>query len=226
MKKLFTKLLPFLVAFCSGICLYILADKYVADNGLNNLLVNVASGLVSIPLVFIFYDVINQITSRKLHNTLFESVSVEINSQLTLLIDFICDLLQMQKPTNISELDDFLELENSEIYQKLVVQKMDEQPLNKIKNELTNIIHKPSTFEILTEKQIAALLNIVKEITFLIKNLNATTDKKVKHKKIVSLNIEYIIENILVWIENGKKEALRNHGRFSLSDINREDQKQ
>ena len=222
MKKLFTKLLPFLVAFCSGICLYVLTDKYITDNGLNNLLINVASGLVSIPLVFIFYDVINQITSRKLHNTLFESVSVDINNQLTLLINIICELLQMEPPKNISELDDFLELENNEIYQKLNLIKADSDPLRDIKKELTNIIHKPVTFEILSEKQIAALLNIVKEITFLIKNLNSTPDKKGKHKKIISLNLEYIIENMMVWIENGKKEALRNHGRFSLSEINKE----
>ncbi|MBO7243883.1 MAG: hypothetical protein J6V53_01185 [Alphaproteobacteria bacterium] len=222
MKKLFTKLLPFLVAFCSGICLYVLTDKYITNSGLNNLLINVASGLVSIPLVFIFYDVINQITSRKLHNTLFESVSVDINNQLTLLINIICELLQMEPPKNISELDDFLELENNEIYQKLNLIKADSDSLRDIKKELTNIIHKPVTFEILSEKQIAALLNIVKEITFLIKNLNSTPDKKGKHKKIISLNLEYIIENMMVWIENGKKEALRNHGRFSLSEINKE----
>lgn len=222
MKKLFTKILPFLVAFLSGIILYLLTDKFISDVGLNNLLINVASGLVSIPLVFIFYDVINKITSRKLHNTLFESVSVDINNQLTLLIDFICDLLQMKKPETLSELDDFLELENSEIYQKLQIKPIDEQVLRDIKTELTNIIHKPSTFEILTEKQISSLLNIVKEITFLIKNLNSFVDKKGKHKKIISLNIEYIIENILVWIENGKKEALRNHGRFSMSKVNKD----
>ena len=54
MKKLFTKILPFLVAFLSGIILYLLTDKFISDVGLNNLLINVASGLVSIPLVLFF----------------------------------------------------------------------------------------------------------------------------------------------------------------------------
>lgn len=222
MKKLFIKLLPFLVAFISGLILYTVTDKFIQDSGLNNLLINVAAGLVSIPLVFIFYDVINQITSRNLHNTLFESVSIDINNQLTLLINFICELLKINPPTNISELDDFLELESNEIYQKLTDTVADEKSLLQIKNELSDTIHKPVSFEILTEKQISAILNIVKEITFLSKNLNTLSEKKSKQKKIIALNIEYIIDNIMIWIENGKKEALRNHGRFSLANIKKE----
>ena len=88
MKKFFIKILPFLVAFASGIFLYILTDKFIGDTGLNNLLINIASGLVSIPLVFIFYDGINQITSRNLHNSVFESVTVEINKLNQLVINF------------------------------------------------------------------------------------------------------------------------------------------
>ncbi len=222
MKKLFTKILPFLVAFFSGIVLYLLTDKFISDEGLNNLMINVASGLVSIPLVFIFYDVINQMTSRNLHNKLFESVSVDINNQLSLLINFLCDLLQLKKPETLSELDDFLDLENNEIYQKLTLSKVNTKPLLEIKNELTDRIHKPSSFEILSEKQISSILNIVKEITFLIKNLNVEDKNKSKHKKIISLNIEYIIDNLMTWIEHGKKEALHNHACFSLSDIKKE----
>lgn len=218
MKKLIVKLLPYFVAFVSGICLYVLTDRFISESGLNNLLINVASGLVSIPLVFIFYDVINQITSRNLHNTLFESVSVEINSELSLLINFICELLQINMPENMDELDDFLALENNEIYQKLTLSQVNLEKLTHIKNALINVIHKPSSFEILTEKQIACILNIIKELTFLIKNLNVWDKKKLKHKKIISMNIEYIIDNIMTWIENGKKEALKNHGRFSLTE--------
>lgn len=218
MKKLFIKILPFLVAFFSGICLYVLTVRFIKDSGLNNLFLNVASGLVSIPLVFIFYDVINQITSRNLHNTLFESVSVEINNQLSLLIHFICELLQIMPPENLDELDDFLALENNEINQKLNLKQVDFEKLGIIKNELTNVIHKPSSFEILTEKQISCVLNIVKEITFLMKNLNGVSEQKMKHKKIISMNIEYILDNIMTWIENGKKEAFKNHGHFSLSE--------
>ena len=183
-------------------------------------MVNIASGLVSIPMVFIFYDVINKITSRTLHNSIFESVTFEINSQLVELINFISALLQINTPSVTEELDDFLELENNEIYQKLDIKKTDIKILETIKSNLISVIHKQSSFEILNEKQISSILNIIKETTFLIKNLNLPEKSKLtaKQKKIIALNIEYIINNLTIWIENGKKDAFSTHARFSLTD--------
>lgn len=220
MKMLFIKILPYLVAFISGIILYFLTEKLITDSGLNNLMVNIASGLVSIPMVFIFYDVINKITSRTLHNSIFESVTFEINSQLVELINFISVLLQINTPSVTEELDDFLELENNEIYQKLDIKKTDIKILENIKSNLMSVIHKQSSFEILNEKQISSILNIIKETTFLIKNLNLPEKSKLtaKQKKIIALNIEYIINNLTIWIENGKKDAFSTHARFSLTD--------
>ena len=213
---LFIKILPYLVAFISGIILYFLTEKLITDSGLNNLMVNIASGLVSIPMVFIFYDVINKITSRTLHNSIFESVTFEINSQLVELINFISALLQINTPSVTEELDDFLELENNEIYQKLDIKKTDIKILENIKSNLMSVIHKQSSFEILNEKQISSILNIIKETTFLIKNLNLPEKSKLtaKQKKIIALNIEYIINNLTIWIENGKKDAFSTHARF------------
>lgn len=220
MKMLFIKILPYLVAFISGIILYFLTEKLITDSGLNNLMVNIASGLVSIPMVFIFYDVINKITSRTLHNSIFESVTFEINSQLVELINFISVLLKINAPSVTEELDDFLELENNEIYQKLDIKKTDIKILETIKSNLISVIHKQSSFEILNEKQISSILNIIKETTFLIKNLNLPEKSKLtaKQKKIIALNIEYIINNLTIWIENGKKDAFSTHARFSLTD--------
>lgn len=218
MKKLFIKILPFLVAFGTGIILYVVTDKFISDEGLNNLLINVSAGLVSIPLVFIFYDVINKLTSRNLHNSLFESVTVEINSQLIDLIRLLANLIGDSEPKNMTDLDDFLELENNEIYQKLQVDNMDISSLELIKQQLVFIIHKPATFDILTEKQISSILNVIKEITFLAKNLkqDEKVKKTAKHKKIIAMNMEYILDNLTSWIESGKKDALHNHARFSL----------
>lgn len=222
MKKLFIKILPFWVAFASGILLYIVTDKFVSDVGLNNLLINVAAGLVSIPLVFIFYDVINKITSQKLHNSLFESVTIEINSQLIELIKELALLMDEKEPENMSSLEDFLSLEQSDILKSLKLGKVDIKKLEAIKQELVLEIHKPTSFDILSEKQISSILNIVKEITFLIKNIDQSNTAKgnTKHKKIIALNVEYILINLTTWIESGTKDAFHNHGRFSLTGKN------
>lgn len=221
MKKLLIKILPYLVAFLTGILLYVFAQKVVTDSGLNNLLVNIASGLVSIPLVFIFYDVINKITSRNLHNLVFESITLEINTQLIELIDCICIMIHRQKTTSSTDLDDFLELEYEEIYHQITLNKKSISFLEEIKKNLTLIIHKPSFFDILTEQQMTALLNITKEVTFLIKDIKQSTLKtnKTKYKKITSQTIEKIIDNLTIWIESGQKDAFNHHARFTLTDI-------
>lgn len=220
MKKLLIKVLPFLVAFITGILMYIVTVKLIKDSGLNNLLINIASGLISIPLVFIFYDVINIITSRKLHNSIFESVTFEINTQLFELIRFICSLLQISVPENTSDLDDFLELDNNEILHKLTLTNTQIQTLEEIKKQLLTIIHKQTTLEILSEQQISAILSIIKAITYLIKDLKQKESiKPSKLKKNCVQNIIYIIDNLTAWIENGQKDAFHTHARFSLSQI-------
>ena len=221
MKKLLIKILPYLVAFVTGIVMYILTQKFITDTGLNNLFVNIASGLVSIPTVFIFYDVINKITSRNLHNLVFESVTLEVNTQLIELIDCLCHMLHMEKPSSIEELDDFLELDEDEIYRQIVLQKDHIVLLEDIKKNLTLILHKPSFFDIVTEQQMSSLLNIVKEITFLIKDMTQffETSNKIKYKKIISQTIEKIIDNLTIWIESGQKDAFHHHARFKIMEI-------
>lgn len=224
MKKLLIKILPFLVAFATGLIMYTLTEKLIQDSGLNNLLINIASGLVSIPLVFIFYDVINKITSRNLHNSVFESVTFEINTQLFELINFICSLLQISSPKNTYDLDDFLELENNEIYQKITLTDYQIQILEEIKKQLLTIIHKKTSLEILSEQQISAILSIIKATTYLIKDLKQTTQNvtSTKLKKNITQNITQIIDNLTIWIENGQKDAFHNHARFTLTKISEE----
>ncbi len=220
MRKLLIKILPFFVAFLSGIILYVVTDRFITNTGLNNLLINVSAGLVSIPLVFIFYDVINKITSQKLHNSLFESVTIEINTQLIELIKELALLTGEKEPIDMDQIEDFLSLEQSDIFKSLKLDKVDIKQLENIKHQLAMEIHKPTSFDILSEKQISAILNIVKEITFLVKNIDQSNlaKKSVKHKKIIALNVEYIFINLTTWIESGKKDAFHNHGRFSLTE--------
>lgn len=214
MKKLFIKILPYLVALASGIGLYIFADTSIQEVGLNNLMINVASGLVSIPLVFIFYDTINKLTSQNLHNSVFKSVTFEINNQLSLLIETLANALNAKTPETTEELEAFLELDENEV--KASLKNLNTETLETIKLNLTNIIHKQTSLEILSEPQITSILNIIKEITYLIKNAKQTNASK-NNKTHLSLNILYILDNLSSWIENGEKDAFKNHTQFNLS---------
>lgn len=221
MKKLIIKILPYFVALMTGITVYLLTETLIKDSGLNNLLINIASGLISIPLVFVFYEVINKITSRNLHNSLFESVTFEINTHLVNLINILCAALNHPNLKNVQDLDDFLNLDSNDISQILSLKNTQiTTPLYTVKENLTTIIHKQSSFEILSEEQIASILNIIKEISILIKNMSQQIPLKQRthFKKLLAQDIERIIDNITLWIESGKKDAFQNHARFSFQE--------
>lgn len=219
MKKLFIQVLPFLVSLTMGMLIYLFGVDQIKDEGLSNLVVNVASGLVSIPLVFIFYDVINKITSRDLHNTLFESITFDIN---TVLVDFITmleDMLGMSHDVSSKTLEDFFDMTSTEILRKLKINKEYASKFSDLKDQLNDIIHKPSAFEILSESQIRALLSISKEMSVLSKNIESESTngkRNAMRDRHIAQSVERISDALSVWVESGKKDALQNHAHFNF----------
>lgn len=79
MKSLGLRLLPYALALAAGGALYGLTVLYVEDAGLNGLMVNVASGLLSVPIVFIGYELVKAVCDRRLNRELSEHLYFELN---------------------------------------------------------------------------------------------------------------------------------------------------
>lgn len=219
MKRLFVQILPYFVALAAGTLIYLFGVDMVQNANLNNMIINIASGLISIPMVFICYEVVNKITSRKLRNSLFMNVTFDINGLLIQLINTVRGLLGKKDALTAQSMDAFLDLGTVEIEDRLQTDPSKAPVLDTLKNKLDDIIHKDSTLEILSESQISTLLNITKNTGLLSKGIEfAAHHKSMRHKKGLALNIENIIGGLSTWLEDGEREALENHAQFKFNE--------
>ena len=219
MKRLFIQILPYFVALSAGIIIYLFGVDMVKDANLNNMIINIASGLISIPMVFICYEVVNKITSRKLHNSLFMNVTFDINGLLIQLINTVRGLLGEKDALTAQSMNAFLDLGSLEIEQMLQIDASKAAVLDNLKDKLNDILHKDSTLEILNEGQITTLLSVTKNTGLLAKGIELNVNhKNFQHKKNLAINVENIINGISTWLEDGEREALENHAQFKFNE--------
>lgn len=219
MKRLFIQILPYFVALSAGIIIYLFGVDMVKDANLNNMIINIASGLISIPMVFICYEVVNKITSRKLHNSLFMNVTFDINGLLIQLINTVRGLLGEKDALTAQSMNTFLDLGSLEIEQMLQIDASKAAVLDNLKDKLNDILHKDSTLEILNEGQITTLLSVTKNTGLLAKGIELNVNhKNFQHKKNLAVNVENIINGISTWLEDGEREALENHAQFKFNE--------
>lgn len=219
MKRLFVQILPYFVALAAGTLIYLFGVNMVQDANLNNMIINIASGLISIPMVFICYEVVNKITSRKLHNSLFMNVTFDINGFLIQLINTVRGLLGEKDALTAQSMNAFLDLGTMEIEGMMQIDSSAAVVLENLKDKLSDIIHKDSTLEILSESQISTLLDITKNTGLLAKGIEfAAHHKDGRSKKNLAVNIENIINGLSTWLEDGEREALENHAQFKFNE--------
>lgn len=85
------KSLPYLSSVCAGIGVYYLSKNYLADEQLFDLMTNVSASLLSIPLVFLFYEYSEFLVNRRVNKTLAAGLIEKINFLM------LQNLLQMRK---------------------------------------------------------------------------------------------------------------------------------
>lgn len=192
------------------------------DADVSNLLINISSDLLSIPFVFICYEVVNNFINRDLNNILFKSTTFDINSIIINIINDIRSNLGFKNPINKDNLEDFLLLNKENIQDYLY----NENNLNKdtldkmLKNSdnLKEIIRRVSTIQVLTPDQIRNLLYLSKEIELSHTKLVKLADTAISdaNKKFLSSVLANIIESIRNWLENFEVDAIINHQNMNL----------
>lgn len=223
LKNFILRLFPYVIAIIIGLIIFLIVHKIeYRDADVSNLLINISSDLLSIPFVFICYEVVNNFINRDLNNILFKSTTFDINSIIINIINDIRSNLGFKDTINKDNLEDFLLLNKENIQDYL----NNENNLNKdildkmLKNSdnLKEIIRKTSTIQVLTPDQIKNLLYLSKEIELthakLIKLANTTISDT--DKKFLSLIFANIIESIRNWLENFEVDAIINHQNMNL----------
>ncbi|MGN0929641.1 MAG: hypothetical protein ACI4N3_03295 [Alphaproteobacteria bacterium] len=81
MKKLILKLLPYIICVLTGIIIFFI-ERFTLNPDIQNLVLNISSGLISVPFVFISYELVKNITERKLRARINTYIKYHIEKSL------------------------------------------------------------------------------------------------------------------------------------------------
>lgn len=218
MQNFLLRVLPYIISLCVGMAIYIVAELHMAHLQLYGLVVGVASGLLSIPLIFISYEAINKVCSQKLRNTLFEHLSFELNGLLLDLLSQLHLLLGGSGKLSASELDELLESNQESIAKRLCLSAANPDELNNVRDAILTSIqrHSHTSFEVLTPEEMHTLLSIRKEAGMVAREITRQRSLPPTEQSDIHLTADLVelIEHIGQWLESCEEEALANHRHF------------
>lgn len=214
LKNLFLRLLPYLMAIIAGWIVYVVSNATVKDVNLSGLLLNIAAGLLSIPLVFIFYELVNEVVSRNIHISIKKSLVFEINSAIIAIIKNLQTMLTIRTPIDKNNLNKLLNKNKEYIKNNLQTKSENGKSFEQSKEKLLNLTHNNPNLNVLSIQQIKAMMAIIKDLSILSKEIEHNNNGK--NKEFIEKNIFELLKDIKKWINYGEEDAIINHHSFEL----------
>ncbi len=215
MKKLILNLLPYIFSLSIGVFVYILTIVFIEDAGINNLMVNIASGLLSIPLIFISYELVKSACDSKLNGTILEHIN---QSAKHCMIGVIKDLHQLLPP-KADNLEDYLRQTKHEIKKNLTLENFDISPLLEQKNTLDKLLVGNKHIDLVPHDEVHALLSVSREIGLLALQLK----KKNQADDFLSNSVFNLLAAINRWIDSLEDgDTISGSHFFELKDFEEE----
>lgn len=219
MNALYLRLLPYLISITGGVAVYIVAEVHIGrEEGMYGLITGIASGLLSIPLIFICYEAVNQVCSQRLRRTLFEHLNFEINSIIIDTLRQIKVIIGHTEPLCAKSLNCLFGLTAKDIQSRIVLDATAAQQLRQVKDDILRAIshHTRGRHDVLTDKETENLLGIGKEADTVFREILFLLEQPHEKRELQHLatNIQQLITHISNWIEAAENEALINHQHF------------
>ena len=217
LKYFLLKLLPYVISIAIGLTIFAIVRRIERrDEDVSNLLINISSDLLSIPFVFICYEVVNKIINQDLDNTLFRSTTFNINLIIINMVNDMGNIIGYTNIINKNNIGEFLKLSKKDILKKLKNNKLSKDILDNISENnknLYNVMHQSTTIEVLDGDQIKNLLYLSREINILYNKFSILLNKPIdaKEKTLIAENFENIIDSIKSWMDTSEIDALIKH---------------
>lgn len=114
MKKFFLKVSPFLLSLLVGILFYYLS---VEVPNFANLFVNISAAFISIPLIYIFYNLAQHFVEKELRKEIIEYIKYKVDGEILEIINWLQKMIYPLQNTDRSfrGIEKFLDLEKNEI---------------------------------------------------------------------------------------------------------------
>lgn len=219
MKAFFLKLLPYLISILAGAIIYVVAELHIdPEIGIYSLIIGIASGLLSIPLIFICYEGINRICSQNLRKTLFHHLSFEINAIIIDILKQLKTVVQFTEPLDNDNLERLLDFTADDIRPRIYLDAHSAEQLQKAKEQMFHVVQKEAQgqADILSDQEMENLLFIRKECGSVAREINhllsqSENDRDFHH---LASSIALLTQHISEWLDQCETQALVNHEHY------------
>ncbi len=201
LKRNVLKFIPYFLAVLGGLAFFFLS-YLISDNSFRDLVINIAAGLIAIPIIFIIYQFAQQVAHKKLNAELFDYAKVKTDKEFMSLISQLMKIVYSYEQYELSpqSIRDFLAINQEQIIKLLeakkyvgfqIFKRWDESEKN-----FEEVLRNPFMLKILDDEQAITIIEILKSISF----------------------FDWLSQNRNIFVEG--KEELRNHKVVSGKEIN------
>ncbi|MDR2901952.1 MAG: hypothetical protein LBU87_02435 [Lactobacillales bacterium] len=213
MRTFLLQTLPFLISILVGVFFFFLEEYQISHTGVSDLIIGVASVLLSIPLVFIFYQMSSNYSRKKIKKVVTDHVIFEMNYVIVRLLKDLRLILGFKPELTKDNLYGFL-LENRQVGKKnLHFKKEYVEKFSRYKKQILGIVYSSPGLDIMSDDAIQNILSIAKELGIIGIELEA---KNKNRDPILRASVETLIDDIDRWIEFCELSAVVSHHSFSL----------
>ncbi len=115
MKKILLKIIPYLASISAGGIFYFLSDYF--DGDLKTLFLSLCASFLSIPLMFLFYEVAKNISQKKLNKEIFDYAKLKVDNEVLSIINILIKIVYPYEycDFSFSGISNFLSLDKDQI---------------------------------------------------------------------------------------------------------------
>lgn len=236
MQRLFLKILPYIICILTGIIVF-LFEKFTIDPDIKNMVINISSGLISVPFVFISYELVKNITEQKIRARITGYIKFHVEKSLFgMLKYFYTWFFPTEKMAIIltdAKLNFLFDMETLKIERFFMERKMlgffVYKDISSFIEELSSIIKNPNINSYISTDEMVRFMDILRNITLIKKEtldfINEDKDTRFTIKTDPNPNNSKLtLINGNIQIDSGEfgnldKEKLTEYFRVPTEDI-------
>lgn len=179
MKTFFLRLLPYLIALIIGVSLYILADNHIKDESLNGLMMSIAGGLLSVPMIFICYEIVKQRCEKAVKESISDHLYFELNHHVVNVLVCVAKLFKADK-IDSETLEKYTQLHKTALKNLIQLNPVLADYFTIEKTAINNIIHNSKSLNALENDDIHTILQISKQAGIIANEIQYAQSQEIK----------------------------------------------
>ena len=236
MQRLFLKILPYIICILTGIIVF-LFEKFTIDPDIKNMVINISSGLISVPFVFISYELVKNITEQKIRARITGYIKFHVEKSLFGMLKYFYTWFFPTEKVAITltdaKLNFLFDMETLKIERFFMERKMlgffVYKDISSFIEELGSIIKNPNINSYISTEEMVHFMDILRNITLIKKEtldfINEDKDTRFTIKTDPNPNnLKLTLTNGNIQIDSGEfgnldKEKLTEYFRVPTEDI-------